>query len=480
MQGRRKVVERTSLRVLFAYWACLFGVLALVVAGSLVWSSTRIHQALVLVTRNTESMAIADNIELQILTFDRAGNLLAAGAVEEQIRRLLARARERLGGAEEAALLDESARRIDAYFDEFRALAAGGLEQPEAAGRIRPLLDRAVASLEALRALNESQVEEALAEAARMDRLSNRVGAGAAVVLLVGLAALMMGVNRFVQRPLLAIHRTIGRLHGGDAGAKAPEAGPLELNEIGRALNEMIEALARQRQNQLVFLSGVAHDLRNPLSALRVGVQGLVRRAAAEPEGPPGRTVALLERQIDRLTRMVDDLLDAARIEAGQLQLHIEELDLRRPAREIVDLYAPTSPTHQVTVEAPERPVLIRGDVLRLEQVISNLVSNALKYSPGGGPVRVRVEAAEGEALLSVQDRGIGIPPGDLPEIFVPFRRHTAAREVAPGAGLGLSVVRRIVAAHGGRIEVDSAPHAGSTFLVRLPLSAPGGAPGLG
>jgi signal transduction histidine kinase len=179
--------------------------------------------------------------------------------------------------------------------------------------------------------------------------------------------------------------------------------------------------------------------------------------------------LTILERQLGRLTRMVGDLLDASRIEAGELELNVEEVDLRKVAREVVELYAPTSPAHQVELEAPEQPVRVRADPLRLEQVVSNLVSNAIKYAPEGGPVKVVVGVEGDEAVLAVKDRGVGIPPEEIPDLFLPFRRRAMTRNLAPGAGLGLSVVRRILQAHGGRIEVESVQGTGSTFRIRLP-----------
>ncbi|MCW8137778.1 MAG: ATP-binding protein [Planctomycetota bacterium] len=119
-------------------------------------------------------------------------------------------------------------------------------------------------------------------------------------------------------------------------------------------------------------------------------------------------------------------------------------------ARAVVELYAPTTQTHQVTLSCPEGAVRVRGDGLRLEQVVSNLVSNAIKFAPDGGPVEVSVAARGEEAEVAVSDRGVGIRPEDVDDVFLPFRRRAAA--VAPGAGLGLSIVRRIVAAHGGRV----------------------------
>src|SRR5690606_35828359 len=151
---------------------------------------------------------------------------------------------------------------------------------------------------------------------------------------------------------------------------------------------------------------------------------------------------------------MVDDLLDATRIEAGKLEMRFEECDLRVAVDDMIRLYAPTSPEHRISAKLPDQPVLVEADPLRLEQVVSNLLSNAIKYSPRGGTVGVTIETTADEAVLSVADEGVGISPEERSDIFLPFRPRKA--EAPAGAGLGLSVVRRIVEAHGGRIDVES------------------------
>ncbi len=293
------------------------------------------------------------------------------------------------------------------------------------------------------------------------------------VVLVVLFVLVVVGGARQIITPILSLEKSIRLFRGGRDDARAPELGVVEVRRVAAAFNEMADAIVHQKEEQLTFLAGVAHDLRNPLSALKLGCETL-------PTG--GERLDLescrrMERQVDRLERMVGDLLDATRIEAGHLELEIEELDLREPTRAMVELYAPTSPTHEIILHAPEEPVIVRGDALRLEQVLSNLLTNATKYSPKGGPVEITLSSEESEALLSVSDRGIGIEREELPNVFMPFRRRRLAAGVSTGAGLGLSIARRIVAAHGGRIEVESQVGVGSTFTVRLPLAGAGEAP---
>jgi signal transduction histidine kinase len=233
----------------------------------------------------------------------------------------------------------------------------------------------------------------------------------------------------------------------------------------------MASALATQREAQIAFLAGVAHDLRNPLSLLKMSADTL------EPDGPlpPEPRLRLLierfRRQTTRLDRMIGDFLDMAKIEAGQLELAVEVHDARALVREVVDLFDEAA-HERIDVSVPAEPLPISCDRVRIEQVITNLVSNAIKYSPAATRIDVAAESRGDELVLRVTDRGIGISKDDQTSIFEPFHRAGLSKEAVPGVGLGLSVVRRIVQAHRGRVEVDSAPGAGSTFRVYLPRRA--------
>jgi signal transduction histidine kinase len=134
-------------------------------------------------------------------------------------------------------------------------------------------------------------------------------------------------------------------------------------------------------------------------------------------------------------------------------------------------MFEGSSPDHRLELDLPQEPIHAAFDPLRIGQVLTNLVSNAIKYSPAGGPVRVSLERADGSAVLAVTDRGLGISPEDRAELFQPFRRGASVQDAIPGVGLGLAASRKLVQAHGGTIEVESEPGSGSTFRVILPLA---------
>lgn len=457
-----------------------FVALVVLVTVVLIGSSSLFYGSTKEVVRDVRSQTIAGEVELSLLTYQRISNLRALTGEKSldgaraplvtAMRDLLRQAEAYVGSPAEKARVDEVARQLDTYLEERRRLEAAGLEAPELIRRTQPQLNATVEDLEALRELNAAQVRRAEAEAERWADVALAVGIGAGSVLVVGLLLGLVGIHRYVLGPLFELHGAIARFHTGDTGARVAVGGFREVSELERGYNRMADALAQQRQAQLTFLAGVAHDLRNPLSGLKLGIHALDDL----PRSPDSRsrTRDRLDRQVDRLARMVDDLLDATRIEAGILELRPEEVDLCAIVEDMVALYEPTSPGHEVTGDTPAEPVIAFGDPLRIEQVVSNLLSNAIKFSPNGGPVAVSVRAENDHALLVVSDRGVGIARDDLPMIFQPFQRRRT--ELAPGAGLGLSVVRRIVVAHGGTIDVESQPGIGSTFRVRLPRAPTG------
>ncbi|WP_266215184.1 HAMP domain-containing sensor histidine kinase [Paraliomyxa miuraensis] len=451
-----------------------FGSLAAVVTASLVWTTTLMERSIETVIRDSESQAIASEIQLALLTHQRLRNLYVmfhepevydtARELVIETRGLLARAEQYRGSADEQRLLDEVSRRLTFYLEERERLEDHETELEEVVRLSQPALDDTVHALEALHDLNDDQVRLADAEAQQVNEQANLMGSIAATVLVLGLTAVAVGIRHYVLRPVLALHETIGRFKAGETDGRAHDDGLSELAELALGFNEMAEGLAQQREAQLTFLAGVAHDLRNPLNAIKIGIYAL---EVEQSEARRGRARERLDRQVDRLARMVDDLLDATRIEAGKLEMRVEPMDLRDVVQDMVRLYAPTSSEHQITAHVPGERVVVQGDPLRLEQVVSNLVSNAIKFSPEGGSIEVVVRTEGDDAILSVTDRGVGIPHGELSSVFLPFRRRRP--EVAPGAGLGLSVVRRIVMAHRGSIDVESEPGRGASFRVKLP-----------
>ena len=230
---------------------------------------------------------------------------------------------------------------------------------------------------------------------------------------------------------------------------------------------------ANRRKDE--FLATLSHELRNPLAPIR-SVAELLKRAEDLP--PDLRAAAtILERQVHHMTHLIDDLLDMSRITAGRVRLQREPLDLSVLLAAALDSYRPVleGARHEVTLSPPTAPVHVEGDRIRLTQVFSNILHNAAKYTPPAGRIRVRIQQEAGEAVVSVRDSGVGIPPPMLKYIFEPFVRLDASAEHGDrGLGIGLTIAKTLIELHGGRIEATSeGPSQGSEFIVRLPAVQP-------
>ena len=206
--------------------------------------------------------------------------------------------------------------------------------------------------------------------------------------------------------------------------------------------------------------------------------QVLQRRAKLGDDQRSGRAAQVIAEQSERLSKLVGSLLEASRLETGQFTLDCRPLDLcalvRRVAEEVA-LTLPVDSTHSLTCRCAEETLILAGDALRLEQVFHNLLQNAIKYSPQGGPVRVRVAREADHAIIALSDQGIGIPGDAQANLFQRFYRAGNVRnDHISGMGIGLYVVKEIVSRHGGTVDVASVEGTGSTFTVRLPVACDG------
>jgi two-component system, OmpR family, sensor histidine kinase MtrB len=422
-----------------------------------------------------EGVRIAEELQVALLRHARHSSMVVLGQATElelhvfevTLLRMLREAADHVRDARERELVEDASRQVDVYLVSHRAVRTQDRSLDAVMAAINPVMERALQALERLTELNIEQAQDASDQARRWNRLSNIIGALVAVVLVGLVPATLLLITVRVLRPLVDVSRAMQQYADGMQHVRLPSGGAIELQRIASSFNHMADALAEQHTRQLTSIGGIAHDLRNPLNALRLATYAAERNPSPEALAS---TFELVRRQTLRLERMVSDLLDACSIEAGQLELRLQPCDLRRPLSEACDLHVTASPRHRVHVAVPEEPVLTTCDPFRLEQVFNNLLSNAVKYSPDGGSVDVELRVEGRTAVVTVTDEGIGIPQAALQTIFQPFGR-LSGRDNIPGTGLGLSVSRRIIDAHRGRIEVFSAEGRGSIFRVSLPLT---------
>ncbi len=307
--------------------------------------------------------------------------------------------------------------------------------------------------------------------AAVLADLRGRLALSAAIALaLSGVVGLLLA--RAIARPVAELTAAADRLAQGDFDYPLPAGPPDELGHLAASFRSMRDELRRTLQARTDLVTNVSHELRTPLTAIK-GLTETLRDGAVDDLDARDRFLASIERQADRLIRLVNDLLLLSRADSQALSLRSERLDLAELARTTADELALQAEVANVTIVVDGPPVFARGDPDRLRQVLVNLLDNALQYSPAGGTVTVRAASMPEGATISVRDCGQGIPPEDLPRVFERFYRGDRSRQrergSTSGAGLGLAIAKALVEAHGGHISLESRREEGTTVTFSLP-----------
>lgn len=294
--------------------------------------------------------------------------------------------------------------------------------------------------------------------------LEQTVAVGAGLAALLALAVSWV-IARRITRPLVRLTQTVAAIESGQRGARANQgSAPGEIGELAVAFDRMAGALDREDSLRRQLLADVAHELRTPLTILQAYCEQMAD--GTEPATPA--RLASLRDEVLRLGRLVTDLETLAAAEAAGLQMIKAPTGLAEVAAGAVDLLGPAFETAGVKLVPHLEPVTVSGDATRLSQIITNLLTNALKFSPSGGQVTLTTDSSNGLARLDVADQGPGIPEQELPHIFERFWRGSAGRRAA-GSGIGLAVVAELVRAHAGQVHVVSEPGHGTRFTVLLP-----------
>jgi two-component system OmpR family sensor kinase len=299
------------------------------------------------------------------------------------------------------------------------------------------------------------------------------VGGLAGLALALALAFL---VARSIARPLQRVAVAAEEVARGNYDLGLDITSPEEVKSVAASFNAMTQAVKASQQAQRDFVANVSHELRTPLTSIQGFSQAILDGTASDPESIR-QAAGVVHDEAGRMGRMVEQLLDLAKIEAGQIVMAREAVDLGAVLESCVEKLTPQAVRGDVLLAAglnrlpPD--VRVTGDGDRLAQVFIVLLDNALKHTPGGGKVAVTAETFEASQVeVSVSDTGPGIPAGDLPRIFERFYQVDKSRTRGRGgAGLGLSIAREIVAAHGGEIAAESIVGVGSKFTVRLPMA---------
>ena len=217
------------------------------------------------------------------------------------------------------------------------------------------------------------------------------------------------------------------------------------------------------------FISVISHELKTPVALIK-GYVGTLRREDANWDREIVKdSLAVIEEEADRLTGLIENLLEASRLQAGGLSINPSDVALNVIAERIAKRFQTQSSIHAIRVDFPDNFPIVMGDETRLEQVLSNLVSNGIKYSPQGGEIHLTGQVRPTQVIICISDEGPGVAPEDIPHIFDRFYRSSNAKRTTKGAGLGLYLARAVIEAHGGRIWVDPLPGNGARICFSIP-----------
>lgn len=301
----------------------------------------------------------------------------------------------------------------------------------------------------------------------------------AAVAGLVAAGIVSLVLTQWLGDPIRRLIRAARQFADGrlDARVTVPATAAPEVTELGEAFNQMAERLgdsisviSADRDRSRDFVADVSHELRTPIAALRTFIE-LLRGGAGEDPETREEFLEQSARQVERMEWLATNLLELSKLDSGLVQLTLREEDLRAVVESAYQQAEPVAGRKGVTLvlHLPPEPVRQPHDPPRIGQVLTNLIGNAIKFTPRGGEVHVELTATAEGARVTVSDTGVGIPADELPHVFERFWRGAGTRERGSGSGLGLSIVKRIVDMHEGRVQVVSTPGAGTRFTVLLP-----------
>jgi signal transduction histidine kinase len=270
-----------------------------------------------------------------------------------------------------------------------------------------------------------------------------------------------------IYRPLAEVKAAAQRVAQGDYTQRVPEKGPGEVKQLAVSFNHMAGEVEQSQMRLRHFVADVSHELKSPLTSIQGFAQALLDGTAADEETRT-KAARIIDSEARRLKRQVDELLELSRMQSGQARLVREPIDMSDLLTRSLDIYSVQAKEKQIALCLDAKPgVIVDGDADRMEQVFNNLLDNAIKNSPAGSTVNITSSTSENQARVAVTDSGPGMAAEHLPHVFERFYQVTGVRT---GVGLGLTIAREIVLAHGGTIEVSSRPGEGAAFTVNLPL----------
>lgn len=289
----------------------------------------------------------------------------------------------------------------------------------------------------------------------------------------VGVVLLFLGLSLFlaqrIVKPIRELTRAARYMADGDWTRRAIHRNDDEIGQLADTFNAMVIELSKREKLKDDFISSISHELRTPLTSIKGWSETLKESEPTEDDEEVKLGLSIISKETERLSGLVEDLLDFSKLSARTMELHSEVLDFNGPVKETVNQLAVREEHMRVRILASysNGPIVVRGDANRLKQVIINLIDNALKFTPAGGTIRVATTTEQVSAKLIVADTGCGIEAEDLPHVTEKFYKASTGQG---GSGLGLAICKEIIELHGGQLAIDSERGAGTIVTIRVPL----------
>ncbi len=322
---------------------------------------------------------------------------------------------------------------------------------------------------------NESRVVSLLRYSASLYQVDDMVNLIVRMTAAVGIGVvlLFLGVSLLlaqrIVRPIRELTRAARYMAEGDWSRRALRRNDDEIGQLAETFNLMVMELSKREKLKNDFISSISHELRTPLTSIKGWSETLKESKHAEDDEEVEMGLSIISKETERLSGLVEDLLDFSKLSARTMEMHVEVLDLNGPVKETARQLAVRQDKTQVRLVPTygKGQLLVRGDANRIKQVMINLLDNAFKFTPPGGTIRVSTSVEDDDALVTVADTGCGIEEEDLPHVTDKFYKANSALS---GSGLGLAICEEIIQLHGGQLAVDSERGAGTVVTVRLPL----------
>ena len=308
-----------------------------------------------------------------------------------------------------------------------------------------------------------------------LDRVGELSGQITIIMLAVLLAAAFLSIllTGSLTKPIVELTQVIRRMSRGELNQRVKISGTKELMDLGKTFNDMSERIEQTDRVRSDFISSASHEIKTPLATMKILVESLLYQETMD-EGMTREFLGDIDKEINRLNAVITDLLRLVQADKSgeDVQADFETIDLKDVCKDTIERLVPIAQKRNIQVIANLKSTRMRGNAVKLEQAVFNLVDNAIKYTNDGGKVSVFCKTEGRECVLRIQDTGIGIPKEDLNKIFERFYRVDKARARSTGGtGLGLAIVERMIKIHEGSIEVESEENQGTTFTIRFPAA---------